>query len=153
LFQLFQINNSNYWKKVKRPNGLTMIEVLIVVTIIGILSALIVPKLMKRPDQARVVAAKQDISSLSQALYLYKLDNYFFPSTNQGLESLIKEPTIDPIPSNWMGPYINNIQKDPWGGKYYYSLKEGQEFEIFSFGADQTSGGKGVNEDISSKGI
>ncbi len=153
---MFKISNKIIFcntLNVRRPSGLTMIEILIVISIIGILSALIVPKLMERPDQARVLAAKQDISTISQALNFYKLDNFSFPTTDQGLISLVKKPSIDPIPPNWMGPYINQIKKDPWGGEYHYKLETAKEFEVLSFGADKTIGGADINEDISSKGF
>ncbi len=148
-----RFNNTSFYRilNIRRPSGLTMIEILIVISIIGILSALIVPKLMERPDQARVLAAKQDISTLSQALNFYKLDNFSYPTTDQGLISLVKKPSIDPIPPNWTGPYINQIKKDPWGGEYHYKLETEKEFEVLSFGADKTIGGVNVNEDISSK--
>ena len=145
--------NLYHLPSLSRPSGLTMIEILIVISIIAILSALIVPKLMKRPDQARVLAAKQDISTLTQALNFYKLDNFSYPTTDQGLISLVKKPTIDPIPPNWMGPYINKINRDPWGGNYHYKLEIKNGFEVLSYGADKTLGGIGINEDISSKGL
>src|SRR5271169_2744632 len=101
--------------------GFTLIEVMVVIVIIGILAALIVPKIMGRPDEARIIAAKQDIGSILQALKLYKLDNMRYPTTEQGLQALVKKPTITPIPDNWKGNgYLERLPKDPWGNPYQY---------------------------------
>jgi len=133
------------------PTGLTLIEILIVITIIGILAGVIVPNLMNKPDQARIVAAKQGISSLVQALQIYKIDNHDYPSTQQGLDVLVKNPDQNPEIPNWAGPYINKIPIDPWGSEYIYLRTDlSQGFEIISYGADKKVGGKGINADISS---
>ena len=123
--------------------GFTLIEVMVVVIILGILAAAIVPKLMSRPDEARMVKAKQDIRTLGSALQLYRLDNFVYPTTDQGLESLVDRPTDDPIPPNWKeGGYIERLPKDPWGNDYRY-LNPGEqgEIDIFSLGADGQIGG------------
>jgi general secretion pathway protein G len=131
--------------------GLTLIEILIVITIIGILASVIVPNLMKKPDQARIVAAKQGISSLVQALQIYKLDNFDYPTSQQGLEALINKPKTAAENSNWAGPYMDRIPNDPWGNKYFYlrTVVDGG-IEVISYGADKKIGGEGINADISS---
>lgn len=125
---------------------------MIVVVILGILAALVVPKLMSRPDEAREVAAKQDIASLMQALKLYRLDNFRYPSTEQGLQALVSKPTTAPIPPNWKGGgYLDRLPKDPWGTRYQY-LNPGAhgEIDVYSLGADGRPGGDGVDADIGS---
>lgn len=120
--------------------------------ILGILAALVVPKIISRPDEARVVAAKQDIASLMQALKLYRLDNQRYPSTEQGLQALVTRSTLAPIPSNWKsGGYIDRLPKDPWGHPYQY-LNPGLhgEIDIFSLGADGSPGGDANDADIGS---
>jgi general secretion pathway protein G len=105
---------------------------------------------MSRPDEARIVAAKQDINSLMQALKLYRLDNQRYPTTDQGLQALVQKPTIPPLPNNWKnGGYVDRLPKDPWGFDYQY-LSPGLkgEVDIFSFGADNAAGGDGNNTDI-----
>lgn len=118
----------------KRYPGFTLIEVMVVVVILGILAAMIVPKIMSRPEQARIVKVKQDILAIQSALDLYKLDNGFYPSTDQGLEALIKKPTSDPIPRNWKSEgYLHQLPEDPWGQAYQY-LNENEKLKIFSYG-------------------
>ncbi|BBE50700.1 Type II secretion system protein G [Ferriphaselus amnicola] len=135
-----------------RQRGFTLLEVMVVVVILGILAALVVPKIISRPDEARVMAAKQDIASLMQALKLYRLDNQRYPVTEQGLQALAKQPTTAPIPLNWKpGGYVERQPKDPWGYPYQY-LNPGShgEIDIFSTGADGASGGTGNDADIGS---
>lgn len=136
------------------PNGhgFTLIEIMVVVVILGILAAVVVPKIMGRPDEARIVAAKHDISTIKQALKLYKLDNTFYPSTDQGLQALITRPASEPAPRNWKkGGYLEYLPKDPWDNNYIY-LNPGVrgEIDIYSRGADRAEGGTGVNSDIGS---
>ena len=130
--------------------GFTLIEVMVVIVILGVLAALIVPRVMSRPDEARVVAARQDIASLMQALKLYKLDNRHYPSTAQGLTALVSRPEGDPRPDNWK-PYLERLPADPWGGAYQY-LNPGLrgEVDVLSFGADGRAGGEGFDADIGS---
>ncbi len=133
-------------------SGFTLIEVMVVILIIGVLAALVVPKVMSRPDEARITAARQDIATISQALNLYKLDNGRYPSTEQGLAALVKKPSIAPIPTNWKGEgYLDRVPKDPWGTPYQY-LQPGVHgsIDVFSFGADRASGGEGNDADIGS---
>jgi general secretion pathway protein G len=135
-------------------NGFTLIEVMVVVVIIAILAALIVPKIISRPDEARVVAARQDIGALMQALKLYRLDNARYPTTEQGLEALVTRPTLEPLPPNWKaGGYVERLPRDPWGKSYQY-LNPGVhgEIDVFSFGADGAAGGEGFDADIGSWG-
>ena len=131
-----------------KRRGFTLIEVMVVVVILGILAALIVPKIMDRPDEARVVAARQDIASLVQALKLYRLDNHAYPTTAQGLQALVTKPTVDPVPPAWHG-YLERLPMDPWGHPYQYLSPGLQgEIDIFSYGADGAPGGEGNNADI-----
>lgn len=133
-----------------RQRGFTLIEVMIVIVILGVLAALVVPRVMSRPDEARVVAARQDIASLMQALKLYKLDNRSYPTTEQGLDALVRKPTGAPAPDNWK-PYVERLPADPWGQPYQY-LNPGinGEVDVMSFGADGRSGGEGFDADIGS---
>ncbi len=118
----------------KTLNGFTLIEVMVVVVILGILAAMIVPKIMSRPEQARIVKAKQDILAIQSALDLYKLDSGIYPSTDQGLEALVKKPSTSPIPQNWKSDgYLRQIPIDPWGEAYQY-LNDDEKLRIFSFG-------------------
>lgn len=135
--------------------GFTLIEIMVVVVILGILATLVVPKIMGRPDEARVVAAKQDIASVMQALNLYRLDNSRYPSNEQGLKALVERPTTEPQPSNYkQGGYLSKVPTDPWGNPYQY-LNPGLkgEIDVMSFGADGKPGGEGINADIGSWGL
>ena len=132
--------------------GFTLIEVMVVIVIIAILAALIVPKVMSRPDEARVSAARQDIGAITQALKLYRLDNMRYPTTEQGLQALVKKPASAPVPENWKGNgYLEKLPKDPWGSPYKY-LQPGfhGDVDIMSFGADREAGGEGNDADIGS---
>lgn len=135
-----------------RWRGFTLLEVMVVVVILGILAALVVPKIISRPDEARVIAAKQDIASLLQALKLYRLDNQRYPSTEQGLQALVSKPATSPVPPNWKaGGYIERLARDPWGNPYQF-LNPGvhAEIDVFSYGADGAPGGEGHDTDIGS---
>ena len=133
-----------------RSQGFTLIELMVVIVILGVLASLIVPRVMSRPDEARVVAAKQDIASLLNALQLYKLDNLVYPSMAQGLDALVRQPTTEPLPRNWR-PYIDRLPNDPWGNPYRY-LNPGihGEVDVLSYGADGRPGGTGFAADIGS---
>lgn len=121
-----------------KQQGFSLIEIMVVVVIMGILAALIVPNIMNRPDQARIVKAKQDILALENSLELYKLDNGFYPSDEQGLEALVIQPDIEPIPLNWHS-YLKTLPKDPWGHKYHY-LNPGEHSEIDIYSDGPSSG-------------
>lgn len=130
--------------------GFTLIEIMVVVAIIAILGATVVPLIMDRPNEARVVRAKNDIGSYTAALGLYKLDNFNYPSTDQGLEALVTKPSGDPEPGNWKsGGYVQKLNKDPWGRDYLYINEDGR-FEIISLGNDGVEGGEDFDADISS---
>ena len=132
--------------------GFTLIEIMVVVVIMGILAALVVPKLMGRTDDARIVAAKQDIATMMQALKLYKLDNQRYPTTEQGLQALVVKPASGPAANGWKnGGYLDKLPKDPWGNSYQF-LSPGikGEVDIFSLGADNQPGGSGNDADIGS---
>ncbi|ASE51587.1 MULTISPECIES: type II secretion system major pseudopilin GspG [Stenotrophomonas] len=132
-----------------RQQGFSLIEIMVVVVIIGILAALIVPRLMDRPDQARVVAARQDIAALMQALKLFKLDNGRYPSAEQGLQALVKPPQgggAMPVT-----PYLDRLPNDPWGHPYQYQIPGTHgDIDVFSLGADSKPGGDAGNADIGS---
>jgi len=122
--------------------GFTLIEVMVVVVILGILAAMIVPKLMSRPDEAKIVRAKQDIMTLESALDLYRLDNGFYPSQNQGLEALVSPPSTAPTPQHWkQGGYIKRLPLDPWGRAYEFrNPGVHHEIDIFSLGPQGREG-------------
>jgi general secretion pathway protein G len=132
--------------------GFTLLEVMVVVVILGVLAALVVPQIIGRPDEARVIAARQDIASLMQALKLYRLDNQRYPTTEQGLQALTAKPATSPVPPNWKaGGYVERLPRDPWGTPYQY-LNPGLhgEIDVFSLGADGAPGGEGNNADVGS---
>lgn len=136
----------------RRSSGFTLIEIMVVIVILGVLAALIVPKVLERPDEARGIAAKSDIAAVMQALKLYRLDNQRYPTGEQGLAALIAKPEQSPVPPNWKnGGYLEKLPKDPWGRPYVY-LNPGVrgEIEVFSFGADGQTGGSGIDADIGS---
>jgi general secretion pathway protein G len=118
----------------RQQSGFTLIEVMVVVVILGILAAIVVPKIMSRPEQARMVKVRQDILAVQSALDLYKLDNGFYPSTEQGLQALIIEPSTDPRPRNWKAEgYLQELPTDPWSEPYQY-INENERAKIFSYG-------------------
>jgi general secretion pathway protein G len=134
--------------------GFTLIEIMVVITILGVLAALIVPRVVGRTDDARIAAAKQDIATIMQALKLYRLDNGRYPTTEQGLQALLSKPTTEPIPANWKtGGYLerSGVPADPWGEPYKY-LNPGLrgEIDVFSLGRDRANGGEGPDADIGS---
>jgi general secretion pathway protein G len=133
-----------------RLRGFTLIEVLVVVAILGILAAIVVPRIMDRPDEAKRVAAGADVRAIVQMLKLYRLDNGNYPTTDQGLVALVQKPTTNPVPNNWkQGGYLDHLPKDPWGSDYQY-LNPGThgEIDVFSLGADRARGGEGNAADI-----
>ena len=135
-----------------RSRGFTLIEVMVVIVILGVLAALVVPRILDRPDDARRVAARADIATISAALKLYRLDNQRYPTTEQGLAALVAKPEVAPVPPNWKpGGYLERLPKDPWGRPYLYihpGLKG--EIDVYSSGADGEPGGSGADADVGS---
>lgn len=131
-----------------KHRGFSLIEIMVVVVILGILASIVVPKIISRPDEARRVKAKQDVLAIESALDLYRLDNGFYPTTDQGLQALVQKPSSNPEPRNWK-PYLKALPKDPWGRDYLY-LNPGQhsEIDIFTMGADGQPGGEDINAEI-----
>jgi general secretion pathway protein G len=149
----WQLSPESAAKSRRLSKGFTLIELMVVIVILGVLAALVVPKVMDRPDEARVIAARQDIAAIMQALKLYRLDNQRYPSTEQGLQALVTRPTAGPTANNWKS-YLDKMPVDPWGKPYQY-LNPGikGEIDVFSLGADGQPGGSGVDSDIGSWGL
>ncbi len=128
--------------KVKSQQGFTLLEIIVVVTIIAILAAYIAPKVAGRADDARIAKAKSDIRVLESSMELYKLDNFNYPTTEQGLDSLVNKPSDQELKHWRKGGYIKKLNKDPWGNAYLYQIPGANgEFDIYSLGADSTVGG------------
>ena len=131
-----------------RAGGFTLIEIMVVIVILGVLATLVVPRIMNRPDEARVAAAKNDVRQIMNALKMYQLDNQKYPATDQGLQALVTRPANGA--GNWKG-YLEKLPMDPWGKPYQY-LSPGikSDVDVFSFGADGQQGGSGNDADIGS---
>ena len=134
---------------VRREQGFTLIEIMVVVIILGLLAAVVVPQFLGRVDDARVAKAKQDIQATETALTLFKLDNFKYPTTDQGLRALVEKPA-DPSIRNWRpGGYLKRVNKDPWGNEYQYANPGTHgEYDLYTLGADGQPGGEGPNADI-----
>lgn len=131
--------------------GFTLIEIMVVVVILGILAAIVVPRFLDRPDQAKVTKARIDINGLEQALGMFKLDNGFYPSTEQGLAALVTIPETGRIPAKYAeGGYLKQVPLDPWNNSYVYISPglHNKDFDLTSFGADGEPGGEGFDADI-----
>lgn len=133
-----------------RDSGVTLIEMMVVLVIIGIVAALVVPNVIGRPDEARVAVAGADLRSVAASLEMYRLDNRAYPTTEQGLAALTARPTAQPVPLNWVaGGYLPSMPVDPWGNPYIYrSPAENGAYELMSNGADGVPGGEGADADI-----
>ena len=130
--------------------GFTLLEIMVVVVILGILAALVAPNVIRRIDDANITKVKQDIRALETALNLYRMDNFRYPTTEQGLEALVKQPN-DPNIRNWKpGGYVRSLQKDPWGNDYAYISPgtRGGDYDLYTLGADNQQGGEGTDADI-----
>jgi len=130
--------------------GFSLLEIMVVVVIIGILIATIAPNLFGETERARITRVKVDITALEDALERYKMENFTYPTTDQGLEGLITKSNLPPEPKHFkQGGYVKRLQKDPWGNDYQY-ISPGQAgpYDLFTFGADGEPGGEGVNADI-----
>lgn len=140
-------------KKMLKPiaRGFTLIEIMVVVIILGLLASVAVPTVMDALGEATVKKARADMSALQTSLKMYRMSNFTYPSTEQGLEALVTKPSLAPIPRNYRsGGYIEKLPKDPWGNDYQYtSPGEGHEYDITSLGGDGISGGEGENADLS----
>ena len=134
----------------RRSRGFTLLELMVVIVIIGVLAALIAPKVLENVDRAKITAAQADISNLMNALKMYKLDNGRYPSSDQGLQPLVAKPTSGSIPGNWRS-YLDKLPDDPWHHPYQYANPGVHgEIDVFSFGADGQPGGEGNDADIGS---
>lgn len=131
--------------------GFSLIEIMVVVIIIGLLASIVAPAVLDRADEARLQKVQADFKAIQTALKLYRIDNYTYPTTEQGLEALVNKPTMAPEPRNWkQGGYLDELPQDPWGSPYQYlSPGETREYDIYTLGADAISGGEDQNADIS----
>lgn len=135
-----------------RSHGFTLIEIVVVVVIIGLLAAMVAPRVMQRTDDAKIVRVANDIRAIEASLNLYKLDNFNYPSSEQGLAALVTKPLGAPEPKNWkQGGYLRSLPKDPWGNEYQYANPgtDGSPFDLYSFGADGKIGGEEMSKDLS----
>jgi general secretion pathway protein G len=135
--------------------GLTLVEMIVVLAIIALVAAIIVPSVIGRPDQARVTVAQTDLRNIASALKIYRLDNGDYPSTVQGLAALVTKPTGEPAPRNWnSGGYLDAMPADPWGNPYLYRSpgENGVGFDLSSTGKDGKPGGEGLDADIKVRG-
>lgn len=132
-------------------SGVTLIEMMVVLVIIGIVAALVVPNVIGRPDEARRTVALVDMKTIASSLEVYRLDNRGYPTTEQGLGALVTRPVSPPEPQNWAsGGYLTDLPKDPWGQPYEYRMPgtENARYDLVSFGADGAPGGEGSDADI-----
>lgn len=137
----------------RRRQGLTLVEMIVVLAIIALVAVMIVPNVIGRPDQARVTVAKTDLKTIAAALRMYRLDNGDYPTTDQGLKALVQRPETDPVPVNWNSEgYLPEAPKDPWGREYVYASpgKTGG-FDLTSNGKDGEPGGEGLDADLTDR--
>ena len=143
---------SNGKSRLRGLEGFTLLEIMVVIVILGLLAALVVPKLIGRTEEAKRTQTRLQIKNLEQALQLFKLDNGFYPGTEQGIEALVRAPETGRIPKNYRkGGYLDRVPKDPWGNNYaYVSPGTHGDYDITSYGADSVPGGDGEDADINS---
>lgn len=134
-----------------RQSGFSLIEIMVVVIIIGLLASIVAPQVLNRADEARVQKVKSDFKSIQTGLKMYRIDNYSYPTSEQGLQALVERPTMAPQPRNWdESGYLEQLPRDPWGNPYLYlSPGESHDYNIYTLGADGVSGGEDQNADIS----
>jgi len=134
---------------VRRQSGFTLIEIMVVVIIIGILAAIVAPNVIGRVDDAQITKAKAEIANIENALKFYRLDNFTYPTSEQGIEALVTKPA-DPNIKNWKpGGYLPKLPNDPWGNPYLYLNPGNQgEIDVYTLGRDNRPGGEGVDADI-----
>ncbi len=138
----------------RRDAGFSLLELMVVVVILSILALVIVPRVIDRPDQARAARAQSDLAAIASAVNLYRLDNFRYPTTEQGLQALVTRPATDPVPPNYAtNGYMDRLPSDPWGQPYQY-IQPGVhgDFDVFTYGADAAPGGSGADADIGSWG-
>jgi general secretion pathway protein G len=144
------MRNVSSVQSLRAMRGFTLIEIMVVVVILAVLGALVVPKILENVDKARVTRAQSDIRAIETALDLYRLDNFKYPTTEQGLAALVKQPADSTITNYRAGGYLKAVPKDPWQNPYQYQApgRDGAEYEIRSFGRDGKEGGEGYDADI-----
>ena len=143
---------TNQFSDPRRDAGFSLLELMVVIVILSILALVIVPRVIDRPDQARAARAQSDIAAIASAVQLYRLDNFRYPTTEQGLRALVTRPRTDPAPQNWASNgYMDRVPVDPWGEPYQF-LEPGVygDFDVFTYGADGVSGGSAADADIGS---
>ncbi|MDF1623325.1 MAG: type II secretion system major pseudopilin GspG [Pseudohongiella nitratireducens] len=136
-------------KRHRQSAGFSLIEIMVVLVIMGLLISILAPNVLGRADEARVQKVFADFSAIETSLRMYRLDNYDYPTSEQGLSALIERPTMEPVPANWKSDgYLESLPVDPWGREYLY-LSPGQQgaVDIFTYGADGVRGGEGQNSD------
>jgi general secretion pathway protein G len=136
-----------------RARGFTLIEIMVVVVILAILGTLVAPQILGRIDEARVTKARNDLRLYESALDLYRMDNFRYPTTDQGLDALVRKPN-DPSLKNWRTDgYVKQLVKDPWGHDYLYVApgSNGTPYDLLSLGADGQPGGQGIDADLSAR--
>jgi general secretion pathway protein G len=136
--------------KRERSAGFTLLEIMVVVVILGILAALVAPNVIRRIDDANVTKAKQDIRAFETALNLFRMDNFRYPTTEQGLQALVTRPNDPNVRVYPEGGYVRSLQKDPWGNDYAYIAPgtRGGDYDLYTLGADNQPGGEGPDADI-----